>query len=251
VEINTPTMFNIHANNIRVALVDDHALFREGVAELLRFEHDIDVVAQAGDSTAAVAAVRQTRPDVVLLDVEIPGDDVTMTVRRIQATSPDTKTIILSMHDGSALVQRLLGLGVKGYLHKSAGRLGLLAAIRGSRLDGSRIMCSVSPGSLVPADHDTVLLSEREQEVLQLVASAMSNAQVARQLGLTEATVKRHLRNVFAKLKAVSRLDAVNKAVAAALIKPSPSGGAPATEPDPDVTAVAGAAHDSTWARTS
>jgi DNA-binding NarL/FixJ family response regulator len=214
-------MPGVSGNGIRIALVDDHLLFREGVSELLRFEPDIEVVAEAGDSATAVAAIGRTKPDIVLLDVEIPGDDVTVTVRRIRAASPATRTIILSMHDGSALVQRLLSLGVKGYLHKSAGRLGLLAAIRGTRRDDSRIMCSVSPGSLLPPQSETVLLTERERQVLQLVAYAMSNARVADRLGLTEATVKRHLRNVFVKLKAVSRLDAVNKAVAAALITPS------------------------------
>ncbi|MFY1616270.1 response regulator [Micromonospora sp. WMMD736] len=220
-ELRTPPVPNGELNNIRIALVDDHALFREGVSEILQLEKDIEVVAEAGDSTAAIAAIGETRPDIVLLDVEIPGDDVGVTVRRIRAASPETKTIILSMHDSGVLVQRLLGLGVHGYLHKSVSRLGLLAAIRDSQVNDSHIVVSVSPHSLVPSREGIVALSEREREVLHLVARAMSNAQIANRLGLTEATVKRHLRNIFAKLSAVSRLDAVNKAVAAALIDPA------------------------------
>ncbi|MFG2047386.1 LuxR C-terminal-related transcriptional regulator [Micromonospora sp. NPDC048935] len=162
-----------------------------------------------GDSTAAVAAIGETRPDIVLLDVGISGDDVAVTVQRIRAASPKTKTMILSMHDGGALVQRLLGLGVQGYLHKSVSRLGLLAAIRGRQLNDSHIVVSVSPGSLVASREGIVALSEREREVLQLVAHAMSNALIASRLGLTEATVKRHLRNVFAKFSAVSALTRV------------------------------------------
>jgi DNA-binding NarL/FixJ family response regulator len=207
------------ADIIRVALVDDHVLVREGFKEILQTQGDLEVVGQAGDSDGAVALVEEKKPDVVLLDVEIPGDEVTDTVRRMQVLSPRTKVIILSMYDGPQLLQSLLALGIKGYLLKSVSRHELVAAIRSVWADDGRIVLSVSPTSLTSAGvgGDSVL-SPRERGVLQLVAEAKSNAQIASRLSLTEATVKRHLRNIFVKLGAVSRIDAVNKALAATLI---------------------------------
>jgi DNA-binding NarL/FixJ family response regulator len=211
------------ADTIRIVLVDDHMLLREGLREILGAEADLEVVAEAGDSAGAVAAVGRERPDIVLLDVEIPGDEVTTTVRKMQAVSPSSRVIILSMYDGPQLVQGLLGLGVKGYLLKSVTRLELVAAIRSANADEGRIVLSVSPESFLHAEIGSSVLSARECAVLQLVADAMSNVQIASRLGLTEATVKRHLRNIFVKLGAVSRIDAVNKAVAASLIQRSQS----------------------------
>jgi DNA-binding NarL/FixJ family response regulator len=127
--------------------------------------------------------------------------------------------IILSMYDAPLLLEKLLSAGIKGYLLKSITRHELVAAIRGSRSDHSRVLLSVSPASLARVQlQQACVLSERELAVLRLVAGALSNAQIAGRLSVTEATVKRHLRNIFAKLGAVSRIDAVNKAVAASLI---------------------------------
>jgi DNA-binding NarL/FixJ family response regulator len=206
---------------IRVALVDDHVLVREGIREILQAEGGLEVVGQAGDSAGAIALVESCKPDVVLLDVQIPGDEVTTTVRRMMVASPVTRVIILSMYDGPRLVQDLLALGIKGYLLKSVTRHELVAAIRSVGADGNRIMLSVSRNSLAPVQAGGgCVLSPRERDILQLVAAAKSNAQVASRLCLTEATVKRHLRNIFVKLDAVSRIDAVNKALAASLIQP-------------------------------
>ncbi len=206
---------------IRVALVDDHVLVREGLREILEAHDDLEVVGEAGDRDGAIAVVTEKRPDVVLLDVEIPGGDVITTVSRLRATSPETKVIILSMYDGPELVQSLLDLGISGYLLKSVTRHELVAAIRGSQTDPSRITISVSRQSLASMrGGSAVTLSRQERAILQLVAQALSNAQVASQVGITEATVKRHLHNIFAKLGAVSRIDAVNKAATASLIVP-------------------------------
>lgn len=204
---------------IKIVLVDDHVLVRQGLREILRPEDDIEVVGEAGDSESAVTEVRDKQPHIVLLDVEIPGDEVTTTVRRMRALAPDTSVVVLSMYDGPMLLQELLALGIKGYLLKSITRHELIAAIRSARDDQARILLSVSRASLAQASGQSGnVLSERERTVLQLVAQAMSNAQVASRLSLTEATVKRHLRNIFAKLGAVSRIDAVNKATVASLI---------------------------------
>jgi DNA-binding NarL/FixJ family response regulator len=206
-------------DDITIVIVDDHAILREGLREILEAQDDMVVAGEAGDSASAIALIAEKRPDVVLLDVEIPGADATTTVSRIRALSPSSKVIILSMYDGPRLLRGLLAAGVRGYLLKSVRRQELVTAIRTAHRDAGRVVLDVSRESLARAQ-DPALdpLSAREREVLELTARALSNAQIAARLGLTEATVKRQLRNIFGKLDAVSRIDAVNKAAAASLI---------------------------------
>jgi DNA-binding NarL/FixJ family response regulator len=201
---------------IRVLVVDDHALLRDGLRGILEAEDDIVVVGEAGNSEQAVAYVAATRPDVVILDVDIPGDKVTATLTRIQRQSADTKVIILSIYDEPMTVQELLAMGVRGYLLKSVNRQDFVAAVRSVFQDSERVVLSISQQSLRQVNGAGLnLLSDREREVIILVAGALSNAQIAHRLSITEGTVKRHLRNIFTKLGAVSRIDAVNKAAAA------------------------------------
>ncbi|MEV0155452.1 response regulator transcription factor [Micromonospora sp. NPDC050686] len=206
-------------DHITILLVDDHALLREGLREILEAQGDMSVVGEAGDSASALTLAAESRPDVVLLDVEIPGEDVTTTVSRLRTLTPDSKVIILSMYDGPQLLRSLLAAGVRGYLLKNVHRQELVAAIRSVHSDEGRVVLAVSRESLAQADGAASdVLSTREREVLELTAEALSNTQIASRLSLTEATVKRHLRNIFVKLGAVSRIDAVNKAAAASLI---------------------------------
>jgi DNA-binding NarL/FixJ family response regulator len=197
-----------------VLIVDDHALVREGVRGILETQDDMRVVGQAGDSASTVLLAAAEQPDVVLLDIEIPGGEVTTTVRQIQECSPRSRVIILSMYEGPQLVQALLAAGVRGYLLKSTHWLELVVAIRAVVADDDRVILGVSRQSLrrVLQGPPDEALSPREHEVLALVGEALSNGQIAARLSLTEATVKRHLRNIFVKLGAVSRIDAVNKA---------------------------------------
>jgi DNA-binding NarL/FixJ family response regulator len=201
-------------DGITILLVDDHALVREGLREILETQSDLRVVGEAKDSDTTMALVDETKPDIVLLDIEIPGADVTTTVKEIRNRSPRSRVIILSMYEGPQLVQALLTAGIRGYLLKSVHWQELVVAIRAIRADSDRIILGVSRESLGAGQQEalSVRLSAREAEVLDLVAQALSNGQIAARLQLTEATVKRHLRNIFVKLGAVSRLDAVNKA---------------------------------------
>lgn len=171
------------------------------------------MIGEAGDHESAVTLVAERKPDIVLLDVEIPGGDVTMTVGKIRSRSPQSRVIILSMHEGARLVQPLLTAGIRGYLLKSIHWQELVVAIRAVHADSDRLVLGVSRESLAYVSQGVPqgTLSARELEVLDLVAQALSNSQIASRLNLTEATVKRHLRNIFVKLGAVSRLDAVNK----------------------------------------
>ena len=205
-----------------VLLVDDHALVCEGVRAILELQEDLHVVGQAGDSASSIALTADKRPDVILLDVEIPGGDAPTTVRKILNCSPRSRVIILSMYEGPELVDALLTAGVRGYLLKNVRWQELVTAIRAVVADDDRVVLGVSRESLRPTQPgiggDT--LSAREREVLALVGEALSNRQIASRLALTEATVKRHLRNIFIKLGAVSRMDAVKKAAHAPATAP-------------------------------
>jgi DNA-binding NarL/FixJ family response regulator len=198
-----------------VLLVDDHALVCEGVRAILERQDDLHVVGQAGDSARTIELTADKRPDVVLLDIEIPGGDAATTVRKILDCSPRSRVIILSMYEGPELVDALLTAGVRGYLLKNVRWQELVTAIRTVVADNDRVVLGVSRESLRPLQRPSApeeMLSAREREVLALVGEALSNRQIANRLSLTEATVKRHLRKIFAKLGAVSRMDAVKKA---------------------------------------
>jgi DNA-binding NarL/FixJ family response regulator len=201
------------ADHTTILIVDDHALVRDGLRGILEAQGDMRVVGEAGDSAATIALAAERRPDIVLLDVEIPGADAAATVREIRSRSPRSRVIILSMYEGPQLVQDLLAVGIRGYLLKSIHWQELVVAIRAVIADADRVILGVSTESLrqVGRSSADTTLSDREQEILDLVSHAYSNSQVASRLNLTEATVKRHLRNIFVKLGAVSRIDAVNK----------------------------------------
>jgi DNA-binding NarL/FixJ family response regulator len=203
-----------------ILIVDDHTLLRQGLREILQRQDDMHVVGEAADSATAVALAAREQPGVVLLDVEIPGGAATSTVSQIRSRSPGSDVIILSMYEGPQLVQALLAAGIRGYLLKSVHWQELVAAIRAVRADPQRVVLGVSGESLGwgRPGLSANALSDREREVLALVAEAFSNGQVASRLSLTEATVKRHLRNIFVKLGAVSRIDAVNKAAELGLL---------------------------------
>jgi DNA-binding NarL/FixJ family response regulator len=199
---------------ITILIVDDHTLVREGLREILGTQEDMNVVGEAADSETAIACARQSRPDIILLDIEIPGADVTDTMRELRNCSSLSRVIILSMHESPQLVQATLAAGASGYLLKHIHWEELAVAIRAIRSEPDRIILGVSRASLRHVQQEPAIsaLSAREREVLDLVAKAFSNGQIATRMGLTEATIKRHLRNIFVKLGATSRLDAVNKA---------------------------------------
>jgi DNA-binding NarL/FixJ family response regulator len=210
----------VDTRTISVVLVDDHTLFREGLAELLTSDPAFHVVAQGSDGADALALVAKHHPDVVLVDIEMPGPGARATVSQLRQQHSDTQVIVLTMHDEPELVRELLGRGAAAYLVKTIARQELIAVVRSVVTSRDNILLSVSRSTInqLGKPRPSATLSARELEVLQLTAQALSNAQIGRYLAITEGTVKRHLTNVYAKLGAVSRIDAIRKAAAARLI---------------------------------
>ncbi|MDX3056888.1 two component transcriptional regulator, LuxR family [Streptomyces sp. LamerLS-316] len=201
------------SDDIRVLAVDDHRLLREALCELLEMYEGLTVVAQADDGPSGVRMAGLHRPDVVLLDVEMPGPGPLANLRGVRQAAPEARIIMLTMHDNRQLIDSLLSAGAVGYLHKEADREVLVSAIRSAMAGGTTMFLPRTPSGSGPergpAPADTLTL--RERELMELVAQGLSNRQIGSRLGITEGTVKRHLRNIFDKLGATSRLDAVNR----------------------------------------
>jgi DNA-binding NarL/FixJ family response regulator len=192
---------------IRVLVVDDHPLFREGLAALLHDEADIVLVGEAADGHEAVERFRTLRPDVTLMDLQMPGLGGIESMQLIRREFPEARFVVLTTYSRDAQVVRALRVGAAGYLVKSTVRKDLLNTIRTVHLGGKSISAEVA---VELARH--VLdepLTERELDILKRVAGGTSNREIASSLGVTEATVKSHLKNVMAKLGANDRTHAV------------------------------------------
>lgn len=203
----------------KIVIIDDQILVRNGIRAILEAHGDLAVVGEAGDGRSGIDEAAEKQPSVILVDIRTLGDEVGRVILDIRTVSPDSAVIALAMSGETQRMRQLLGLGVRGYLLKSTNEQTLVAAIRTARDDSDSVVLVVAGESLTRLHEVSDELSTREEEILRLTSEAMTNGQIAARLGLTEATVKRHLRNIFGKLGAVSRLDAVNKAVAASLIQ--------------------------------
>ncbi|WP_196812132.1 response regulator transcription factor [Nocardia sp. CNY236] len=200
-------------------IADDHTLFRHGVCQILAAEDDFVMVGDCASGSEAVELAAEHQPEVLLLDVEMPGEGPVPTIRRVQSVSPCTRIVVLSMHASSDLVRELTSAGASAYVAKTSGREELCVGIRSVVGDDHMVMCYV-PRSAVPSSRATEgpTLSMRELEILKLVSHALGNSEIAAQLYISESTVKRHLTRIYKKLKARSRIDAVHRAVAVGLI---------------------------------
>jgi DNA-binding NarL/FixJ family response regulator len=210
---------------IRIVLADDHTLFREGIREMLSTDPGLAVVSEASTGDEAIEMTARHRPDVLLLDVEMPGPGAASVIRQVRRRCPTTHVIVLSMHDDAEVVHDLLDCGAAAYVAKTSLRIELLAAVRSVAEQSDTVLLAVSRRTVKQLEHHRRTggqgpLTEREVAVLNLTAQALSNSQIASRLHITEATVKRHLTNIYAKLGAVSRVDAIRKATAARLINP-------------------------------
>jgi DNA-binding NarL/FixJ family response regulator len=204
--------------SIRVLLADDHAMFRQGVSEMLSTDGEIEVVGEAENGQEAVALARRLEPDVVLLDVEMPGMGAREAMEIMLGNSPSPRVIIVTMHDDPGLVRELIGLGASAYLVKSATIEELHTAVHTAASSTARDVI-IRPETLEnPAAADGI--SGRELEVLLMVARGMSNQQIAVSLHLSEATIKRHLANIYPRIGVSSRGEAVRMALSKEWIRP-------------------------------
>ncbi|GAC1323464.1 MAG: response regulator transcription factor [Mycobacteriales bacterium] len=198
---------------IRVLLVDDHELIRRGLAELIAGTTDLTCVGSAAGGEEAVALAEKAQPDVALMDLSMPGLDGVETTRRLLATSPATRVVILTSFSERERILAALAAGAVGYLLKDAEPDEILRGVRSAAAGDAPFSAKAATvflpgrGSVTPAPVPPAL-SPREHEVLALVAAGLPNKQIGRRLGISEKTVKTHLTNVFAALGVADRTSA-------------------------------------------
>lgn len=204
---------------IRVVIVDDHHLFREGLTRLLNEAPDIRVVAGYSSGEEALASIGEPPPDVVLMDVHMPGMGGVEATRRLRLAHPRLQVLMLTVSEQEEDLFAAIRAGARGYLLKNATSAELLEAIRQVHAGGAVIaprlavrlldeLAAVRPTGSLPTDSGQEALSEREREILQWVAKGFSNKEIGAALGLSPHTVKAHLRTILDKLHLRSRAEA-------------------------------------------
>jgi DNA-binding NarL/FixJ family response regulator len=210
----------------RVVIVDDQTLFRSGLAKLLESDDRITVVGQAADGDAGVELVGRVHPDVVLMDLKMPGLDGVGATRRISTEFPETKVLVLTTFDAENHFIQALRAGASGYVLKDSEPdaivSSILAVVAGERVMATAVanrVLDMLTGTLAPKEfYDG--LTPREIEILKLVAEGMANKQIAYRLKISEKTVRNHVSNTYEKLKIVDRSQAVLYAVRKGLVEP-------------------------------
>jgi len=204
---------------ITIMLVDDHPVVREGLRGMLEAEADLNVIGEAGSGDEAVALARVKQPDVILMDLRMPGLDGVGATRKILTETPGQRVVVLTTYETDADILRAVEAGASGYLLKDASRAELAGAIRAASR-GETVLAPSVAGKLVNRVRNPVpqVLSAREVEVLRLVAKGGTNGDIGRALHISEATVKTHLLRAFNKLGVSDRTAAVTTAMSRHLL---------------------------------
>jgi DNA-binding NarL/FixJ family response regulator len=206
---------------IRVLIVDDHPVVRMGLRGMLEADPGIVVAGEAGSGDEAVVRARELAPDVILMDLRMPGGDGVSATERVLRDRPDSRVIVLTTYETDQDIVRAVEAGAAGYLLKDTSRADLLAAIA-SAVRGETVLSPSVATRLVTRMRAPVAesLSRRETEVLGLVAKGLTNAEIGRELFISETTVKTHLLRIFGKLSVSDRTAAVTTALDRGLLPP-------------------------------
>ncbi|MGI5184647.1 response regulator [Dactylosporangium sp. CA-152071] len=213
------------SETVRVLIVDDHAQFRAGLRALLATTGEVEVCGEAASGEEALTALARAQPDVVLLDLAMPGMGGIAATQRILEASPHVRVLVLSMADDDDSVFAALRAGARGYVLKGARRLEIIRAVKvvadGEAIFGPAIATRLM-GYFANVDRDPPTpaipgLTAREHEILAFVAQHLTNPQIAQRLGLSQKTVRNHVSNIFAKLQVADRAQAIDLAREAGL----------------------------------
>ena len=211
-------------DQIKLMIVDDHTVVRDGLVSMLERQDDFQVVGQASNGLEAVERVLALQPDVILMDLRMPELDGVEAMRRISSERPETRFIVLTTYDSDQYIFDAIEAGAKGYLLKDTSREDLFEAVRAVHRGESGIEPGVAArvldrfAQLSREEAQAPLLSEREVEVLQLMAKGSANKEIAVSLSITDSTVKTHVANIFQKLDVRGRTEAVTHALQMGII---------------------------------
>ena len=214
---------------IRVIIADDHSVVREGIRQILANEKDIEVVGEASDGLEALDLVRMTRPDVIILDIAMPGVSGLEAIGLIRETAPECAIVVLTMHSKESMIHRMLDAGALGYVLKASPVMDVIESVRAANR-GEYYLSSKVRAELVsaylhsrkekPPIKGYDLLSEREQQVFRLVAGGNSTNQIAALLSVSPKTVEKHRTNLMKKLGLKDRVDLIKEAIRIGVIDP-------------------------------
>jgi DNA-binding NarL/FixJ family response regulator len=204
------------AHPVRVLVADDHAVFRLGMRRLLDAVPGFDVVGETADTDAVVAACHELRPDVVVMDLDMPGGGGVVATERLAASCPGTRVLVLTMHADSARVRQALAVGARGYVVKDSPPDDILRAIEAVHADqtivGGAMTAALLTGAPASSRSAFPQLTEREHDVLERMSTGVPNDAIADRLGISVKTVQNHVSNVLLKLGVSTRAAAVARA---------------------------------------